>query len=164
MTKSLSRRSMVAGFALAAILSPAPGRAQAVVHGADSLFSAPTIKLAWAMIKGNSEETTRVMIRVVNATSAYRFVRADGLEPFTKARVTLVETRALPERTDLFIPRARFADHPSLEILLDAAAEAAVPGRAALTIYYLGVPDTTPEFLAEKDADAYLAKMLGALK
>jgi len=31
----------------------------------------------------------------------------------------------------------------------------------SLTIYYLGVPDTTPEFKTAQDAEAYLAKMLG---
>lgn len=161
------RRRLLAASILCFLLTAAgagPGAAQTVVHGADSLYAGPTVKLAWAMLKGGSEETTRVILRVVNIADAYRYVRADGVDPFTKQRATFAEPRPLPARIDLSIPRARFADHPSLELLLDASADALTPGRAALTIYYLGVPDTTPEFLTEKDADAYLTKMLAAAK
>jgi hypothetical protein len=146
------------------IAAPRVAQAQSVVHGADSLFKAPTVKLAWAMVKGATEEATSVIVRVVNVTGAYRFVRADGIDPFTKARTTLAEARPLANRTDLSIPRARFADFPSLEIFLDATIDGLAPGRAALTVYYLGVPDTTPEFLVENDASTYLEKMLAATK
>ena len=160
-------RRAVAAAILAVLLAAAnagPGSAQTAIHGADSLYVSPTVKLAWAVLKGGSDETTQVILRIVNPADTYRFVRADGVDPFTKQRATFSEPRPLHDRFDIAIPRARFADHPSLELLLDANAEALVPGRAALTIYYLGVPDTTPEFLTAKDADAYLNRMLVVAK
>lgn len=61
----------------------------------------------------------------------------------------------------LAILRNRFADLPSIELHLGASAEEARGATPALTIYYLGVPDTTPEFDAAPALGAYLDKMVG---
>ena len=53
--------------AAAAMLWAAVAGAETRVHGADSLFAAPTLKLAWAVVRGRSESETRVVIRIVNA-------------------------------------------------------------------------------------------------
>ena len=34
------------------------------------------------------------------------------------------------------------------------------PTGAKLTVFYLGVPDTTPEFAGQREAEAYLDRML----
>jgi hypothetical protein len=93
----------------------------------------------------------------------YRVIRVDGVDPFTKDHKVFA-ARALERETDLSIPRASFADHPSTEFHFFASAEDAAAGRAALTVFYLGVPDTTPEFAVPGDAEAYLARMLGRHK
>jgi hypothetical protein len=57
----------------------------------------------------------------------------------------------------LMTPRRTFQDHPRREIRLyrtESDWESDVP---ALTIYYLGVPDTTPEFGSESALAAYLS-------
>jgi hypothetical protein len=144
---------------LALLLAPPPAGAQTRVHGESSLFVAPTVKLAWAIRKGASEETTDVVIRVVNA-GAHAGIRVDGVDPFTQERTVLVAARALGATTDLVIRRARFADHPSAEIHLFAGDAEMAANRPALTVFYLGVPDTTPEFAAAGDAEPYFAQML----
>lgn len=58
---------------------------------------------------------------------------------------------------DIVVPRRLLADHPSLELHFAAGADALAAGRPAFTIYYLGVPDTTPEFLDRAAMEAYLA-------
>ncbi|MCK6452216.1 MAG: hypothetical protein L6R19_15420 [Alphaproteobacteria bacterium] len=157
--------ALALGAAVAPVaLAARPALAQTVVHGADSRYASPTVKLAWAMVKGATEEETLVVLRLVNVAGAHRFVKADGVDPFTKNRAVFAGARAFADRIDLSIPRARFADFPSLELLLDADAEKLAPGRAALTVYYLGVPDTTPEFLSQADASAYLDKMLASAR
>ena len=133
--------------------------AQEKVHGANSLFVAPTVKVGWVVQKGASEETTLVVLRVVNSAGQYRQVRLDGVDPFSHKRTVLVSAQALGESVDLAVPRSGFAEFPSCEIHLYRSA--AVPdAEPNLTIYYLGVPDTTPEFASAREAQAYLAKAL----
>ena len=149
--------ALVIGAALA--LLPATAPAQEVVHGADSLFVSPTVKLAWVVRRGASEADTLVVVRIADA--AYRLVRVDGIDPFTKQHKVFVATRPLDRETDVAIPRAQFADHPSTEFRFFASAEDAAADKAKLTVFYLGVPDTTPEFPGQREAEAYLARMLG---
>jgi hypothetical protein len=150
---------LVLGAALA--LLPAAAPAQEVVHGADSLFVSPSVKLAWVVRRGASEADTIVVVRIAAADAAYRLVRVDGVDPFTGQHKVFVATRPLDRETDVAIPRAQFADHPSTEFRFFASAEDAAADKAKLTVFYLGVPDTTPEFPGQRDAEAYLARMLG---
>ncbi len=152
-------RALVLGAALA--LLPAAAPAQEVVHGADSLFVSPTVKLAWVVRRGATEADTLVVVRIAAADAAYRLIRVDGIDPFTKQHKVFVATRPLDRETDVAIPRAQFADHPSTEFRFFASAEDAAANKAKLTVFYLGVPDTTPEFAGQREAEAYLARMLG---
>jgi len=142
----------------------APGSfawAQENVHGADSVFVAPTVKIAWAVQKGPNEDTTLVFMRVVNTTGQYRQVRLDGVDPFSNKRKILVSTRSLGASVDLSVPRSGFTDFPSCEIHLYRSEASGSDQPASLTVYYLGVPDTTPEFSTARDTEAYLAKAVG---
>ena len=56
--------------------------------------------------------------------------------------------------------RSKFADHPSAEIHLFANENAALAINPALTVFYLGVPDTTPELPTAEGVRAYLDRML----
>jgi len=152
--------------ALAAVLLVLPAAAQqgTVVHGADSIFASPTVKLAWAVRRGASEAETLVVVRVISTEASYRFIRVDGVDPFTKDRKVFVAARPLDREIDLAIPRALFADHPSTEFHFFGSAEDAAANRAALTVFYLGVPDTTPEFPGQREAETYLDRMLRGKK
>jgi hypothetical protein len=134
--------------------------AQEVVHGADSLFVATTVKIAWAVQRGATEETTFVFMRIVNTAGHYRQVRLDGVDPFNKTRKVLASVRPLAASIDLTVPRSGFAEFPSCEIYLYASASP-TDEAPSLTVYYLGVPDTTPEFASAREALAYLLKVVG---
>ena len=153
----MTLRALVLGAALA--LLPAAAPAQDVVHGADSLFVSPTVKLAWVVRRGATDADTLVVVRIADA--AYRLVRVDGIDPFTKQHKVFIAARPLDRETDVAIPRAQFAAHPSTEFRFFASAEDAAADKAKLTVFYLGVPDTTPEFAGQREAEAYLARMLG---
>ena len=73
----------------------------------------------------------------------------------------LLSAHPLGSSIDLFVPPSGFAEFPSCEIHLYRS-QAAAADEPTLTIYYLGVPDTTPEFANARDAETYLAKTLGA--
>jgi hypothetical protein len=73
----------------------------------------------------------------------------------------LVSARTLGGSIDLSVPCSGFAEFSSCEIHLYRSEATVADAAPTLTVYYLGVPDTTPEFASGKDAAAYLAKALG---
>jgi hypothetical protein len=159
MPRRFSSISCAFHFALALLATTQWARSQEVFHGADSLFVAPTVKIAWAVRRGATEEDTIVVLRIVNSAGSYRQVSIDGVDPFSKSRKVLAAAQPLTKSIELTLPRSGFAEYPSCEIHLyakDIAAE-----KPSLTVYYLGVPDTTPEFRTAQDAGAYLTKALG---
>lgn len=156
----MSRRHWILTLIAALLISPTAAQQGTVVHGADSIFVAPTVKLAWAVRRGATEAETLVIVRVIAAAESYRFIRVDGVDPFTKDRKVFVAARPLDHEFDLAIPRAQFADHPSTEFIFFQNADAVAARRPALTVFYLGVPDTTPEFATQRDAEAYFDHML----
>lgn len=150
-------RHWLPALALAAALLSGHASAQDVVHGADSVFVSPTARLAWAVRRGASETETLVVVRIV--ADGYRFIRLDGVDPFTKDRKVFL-ARPLDRQADLAISREKFADHPSTEFRFFQSEEDAAADRPKLTVFYLGVPDTTPEFASQHGVEAYLDQAL----
>lgn len=146
--------------ALIAMLLTSPAAAQQAVHGENSIFVSPTVKLGWAVKRGANEAETLVIVRVVAMDASYRLIRVDGVDPFTKDHKVFVAAHPLERETDITIARTQFADHPSTEFHFFRNAEDAAANRAVLTVFYLGVPDTTPEFAGQSEAEAYLHRML----
>jgi hypothetical protein len=129
-----------------------------VVHGADSVFADPDLGIVWGVLKDQAEERTMVVIRVSNPAGRYAHVTVDGVDPFTQRRVALVEGMPLGASADIRMPRGSFSDLPRREIHLYASGVDWRTRRPGLTVYYLGVPDTTPEFTTEAALEAYLAR------
>jgi hypothetical protein len=144
---------------IALVLIP-PAAAQQAVHGENSIFVSPTVKLGWAVKRGASDAEALVIVRVVAMDASYRVVRVDGVDPFSKDRKVLVAARPLERETDIAIARAQFADHPSTEFHFFRSTEDAAANRVALTVFYLGVPDTTPEFPGQREVGTYLNRVL----
>ena len=126
------------------------------VHGADSVFAGPGVVIVWGVLKNKAEERTEVVIGVRNPTGRYAYLKVEGVDPFTQRRVTLIEGMPLWTRANIRTSRASFADLPRREIHLYASEADWRTGRPALTVYYLGVPDTTPEFTTAAALEAYL--------
>ena len=129
------------------------------VHGKTDVFSAPGITLAWAVERGADEKTTFVVIRVAADPARFRAVSVTGRDPFTKEAKELQARTPLSARTDLRLARGGFADFPRTELrFFDASGE-----KPKLEVFYLGVPDTTPEFNDRAKMEAYLAERVGKL-
>ena len=103
------------------------------------------------------EDETQVVIRVALASATYSYVRVDAVDPFTRARRPVVPGGTLTGVIDVLSPRATFDDFPRREIRLYRTADDWRADVAALRIYYLGVPYTTPEFSSESALLSYLA-------
>jgi hypothetical protein len=154
----MSWRWLVSVALAAALLGPATAQ-EIRVHGENSIFASAGVKLGWAVKRGASEADTLVIVRAI-AEAGYRAVSVEGVDPFTKDRKVFIAPRPLGREIDLAIPRAQFADHPSSEFHFFASAEDAAANRRKLTVFYLGVPDTTPEFADQKAVEAYFDRML----
>ena len=141
---------------LAPLLAPVWAQAE-MLHGADSVFASPGIGIAWAVLRGPTEEETVVVTRVSNPTGRYAYLRVEGVNPFSGGRTAVLEGAPLGPRVDVRSPRAGFADFPRREIHLYATEGEWRARKPALTVYYLGVPDTTPEFTSQAALEAYLA-------
>ena len=61
-------------------------------------------------------------------------------------------------RLEIRIPRASFADYPRTEWQLTGSGTG-----LPLTVFYLGIPDTTPEFPDEAKLESYLEARLAKL-
>jgi hypothetical protein len=102
------------------------------------------------------------VMRVAYEQGRFARLAVEGVDPFTKERKPAAPPRALSGAFEIRIARKTFADFPRTEILFfDAKSASGAP--AELVIYYLGVPDTTPEFPTEPALDAYLADRLAKL-
>jgi hypothetical protein len=135
------------------------------IHGERDVFSAPGVTLVWAVLRAPLEEETQVVIRVdLRAglfTGPYAWVRLYGIDPFSGERRLMTPGGRVSGPVDLRTSRRTFADHPRREIRLYRSEEEWNADVPALTIYYLGVPDTTPEFVSEPALAAYLADAVG---
>lgn len=130
------------------------------LHGADSVFSGHGVAIAWGVLRGPAEEQNQVVIRIVPTGEPYAYVSVEAVDPFSRERRWVLPGRPLADLPDVRSPRRSFADLPRREIHLYRTADDWQAAKPALTVYYLGVPDTTPEFPSEAALLRYLAGAL----
>jgi len=145
---------LVAGNAVAAVPE---------VHGTSDVFSGEGVAVAWAVLRAANEDDTKVVLRIDVDTKRYAALAADGVDPFSKERKPLVNRQPIGASTTVRFVRKQFAEFPRTELQLFApgATQALTP---SVIVYYLGVPDTTPELSSEPALEAYLADRLRKLK
>lgn len=158
----------VAGLVLIILLiAGRPAFAATEIHGADSSFRAQGITILWAILKGASEETSFVNIRILHdqaAAPGLAFYRVEAVDPFSKERAWVMKGEPLGAIQTLKIVRTEFRDKTERWLHFYADRESLEQGRPALTIFYHGVPDTAPELLTETELDAYLLHALSRIK
>jgi len=154
---------LVVALVLLVIPTLAPGQGQEV-HGENSVFLGHGVAIAWGVLKGPTEEQTQVIVRIVSTDTSFAAVRIEGVDPFTQNRQVIIDGQPLRDRLDVRTPRGTFADFPRREIRLyrtDTDWQANKPG---VTIFYLGLPDTTPEFTSEAALFTYLDEALAKVQ
>jgi len=147
------------GVLLLVLPIPAPAAGQEI-HGENSSFVGHGVAMVWGVLRGVREDDTQAVLRIAPAGGAYVAVSIDGVDPFTQVRRLLVARSLLGTSLEVRTPRETFADLPRREIHCFAGAEAATP---ALTVYFMGLPDTTPEFTSEAALQTYLGETLAKL-
>jgi hypothetical protein len=132
------------------------------VHGESSSFTGHGVAIVWGVLRGPSEEDTRVVLRIAPAGGGYAAVSVDGVDPFSQRRQALLRVQPFESSVDVRTPRVTFADLPRREIHFYTAVDRDAQ-RPSLTVYFLGLPDTTPEFVSEAALRAYLEDALAKL-
>jgi hypothetical protein len=130
------------------------------VHGSADAFNAPGIALAWGIQRGASEATTQVVIKVAVDAQRYVAMTMTGVDPFTQSRHPPLLAARRGDAFELRLPRSRFAEYPRSDFAFYSSEVALRAGSPSFVVYYLGVPDTTPEFTDEAKLDNYLAGRL----
>ena len=138
-----------------ACLALAAGVAAAEEHGKTDVFAAPGVTLAWAVARGPDEARTFVVIRVATDSSIVGAFSVTGRDPFTQAEHVWMPATKSSGRVDVRIPRAGFADFPRTELRFYGPA-----AKPRLEVFYLGVPDTTPEFDDTARLEKYLEERI----
>lgn len=143
----------------AAVAADAPQE----LHGHSDAFAANGVMIAWGVLRGASEESTTIVLRVAADPALFARVAVDGVDPFTQRRQVVVAERPVAGLADVRTPRAHFAEFPRTELRFYAAGASPAPAAPALVVFYLGVPDTTPEFANEPSLNAYLAERIAQI-
>jgi hypothetical protein len=118
------------------------------------------VALAWGVLRGPTEAATQVVVRIAAARDAFSSVAVVGLDPFTQRQQALLALTPITADIDVRVPRVHFADFPRTEVRLYGKHDAGGTGAPALVVYYLGVPDTTPEFASDAALESYLVRRL----
>jgi hypothetical protein len=137
----------------AACLAAAPKE----VHGSGEAYAAPGVVLVWGIVPGADEASTRVVLRIVADPKTYPAVAAVARNPFSNAERALLPNTATAGPVELRVPRSQYADFPRTEVRLYESAASAQADAPSLVVFYLGVPDTTPEFTTEAALQSYFA-------
>jgi hypothetical protein len=132
------------------------------VHGENSSFLGNGVAMVWGILRGAREEETQVILRIAPAGGEYAAVSLEGVDPFSQRRQELLGIQPLGNVLDIRTSRQTFADLPRREIHFYTANDQHGQ-RPSLTVYFMGLPDTTPEFASEAALRGYLDETLAKL-
>lgn len=164
--KKLFLTMLVTAFLVFTQMICRPGWSRAAeYHGADSVFKLKNVAVLWAILKGSDDARSTVVIRIENlgpGDPEYRAFSVSAVHPFSDAQEWVVRNEPFREINLVKSSRASFRDMPGRRILLyKKTAGQPVPDDV---IYYMGLPDTAPEFLDAGSLDAYLNNAVNRVK
>lgn len=146
--------------ALCCSVAVAGAQAPREIHGSHDAYAARGIALAWGVLRGADEATTAIIVRIVVDPDRYPWLAVTAIDPFSKGTQTVQRPVQVAGPFDLRIPRPQFADYPRTEFRLFDSAAHATADAPQIVVYYLGVPDTTPEFADAAKLDASLSERI----
>jgi hypothetical protein len=144
-----------------ALAAPDIARAQAPqLHGADTVLISPSVTIIWGVLRDPKQELALAVARVINTARRYDFVTLEAVDPFSGCRATVAAGVPLNEQADLRSPRGSYADYPRREFHFYRSAADLRAKRPALIVYYVSLPDTTPELRSEAALQAWFSLAL----
>ncbi|HWZ71848.1 MAG TPA: hypothetical protein VN326_10290 [Casimicrobiaceae bacterium] len=158
-----SALALLAGLVLASAAVVYGTEAPREVHGISDASATPGVAMAWGIVRGASETATVVVARIVTDPARYPWLAVTGSDPFTHRTGPLLAATRSAGVIEVRSPRPRFAELPRTEFRFYESAAAAQQDTPALVVFFLGVPDTTPEFATEDKLQAYLGDRVARL-
>jgi hypothetical protein len=144
-------------------ISPVFGQTE--YHGADSVFEREGVTILWAILKGPTEESSWVYIKIINSEkNPFQIFSVEAVDPFSKEKEWVVKGERLAEANVIKGVRSSFRDKTARRILFYRSMEAFEKENPNMAVYYLSVPDTSPEVLSEKEMEDYFEKAIERLK
>jgi hypothetical protein len=134
------------------------------VHGSADAFALPGMALAWSVLRGATDDAALVVIRLVTDPALFSDVAVTGSDPFTARQQSLLALTPAAGGVELRVPRAHFAAFPRTELKFHAPGSTLPSQAPSLLVFYLGVPDTTPEFVDAAKLDAYLRARIAQVR
>jgi hypothetical protein len=165
MRQGCRARKVLAAVGLAALAAFAPPAfADAEVHGESDVFATDGVAIAWGVLRAANPDDATVVTRVVRDAVRFPALGVVAVDPFGGASQTVRPASPAPAALDVSTPRKRFADFPRTELKLYAVPHPGASQQPVLTIFYVGVPDTAPEFDSEAKLRAWLDDRIARLR
>lgn len=133
-----------------------------MVHGSLDTFRGEGIVLAWGILKnsqGKGPEADRVVIRIHALSKESEALQIEGIDPFAGTRSPLYSALFPEIPLDLSLPRSHFDTFPRTEIHFFRSYTDLLENKPQWILYFVGVPDTTPEFLSADRLKEHLEKV-----
>jgi len=135
-------------------------------HGADTVFQAEGIAIFWAILKGEDEEHSLVYINISatgNTASAFRKYSLQASDPFSDEKKWVFTDKYFGKNNLIKLNRASFRDMMERRFFFYKNDEHSPDDRPDMTVYYMSIPDTAPEFLNESDLLAFFKGAMARL-
>jgi len=134
-------------------------------HGADSSFQLGDLVILWGILKGPDEDRSRVYIKIIRTGSEpgpWTSYRVEAVDPFSQEKEWVTPGENLGKENVVKETRSSFRDKTGRRLYFYPGQ--GMEGKPAAIIFYQGVPDTTPEFLTEKEMEDYFDQALKRMK
>jgi hypothetical protein len=135
-------------------------------HGADAIFQAEGLAIFWAILKGDDDEHSLVYINIVTTgktASPFHKFSLQAMDPFSKEKKWVFTDKALKKNNLIKLNRASFRNMMERRFFFFKKDEPTLDSRPDMTVYYMSIPDTAPEFLNESDLLSYFKEAMARL-
>ena len=129
-------------------------------HGADSVFKAEGITVIWGVIRGSDESNTMVYMKIIATEEArehFKYYSVKATDAFSDAIQWLAKGKKLQAINMIEQTRELFQTLTERTILLYANVDPdnIENEKEGFSVYYLSLPDTTPEFETREKLEKY---------
>lgn len=155
------RRALVLALAVASMAGAARGRE---LHGESDAFAADGVAIAWAILRAASPDDATVVMRIAKDDARHPALGVIAVDPFSGQSQPVRAAAPASGPIDVTSRRGRFGDFARTEVRLYLSASPGPKDAPELTIFYQGVPDTTPEFDSEAKLRAWLDERIARLR
>jgi len=137
---------------------PEENKKDLAYHGADAIFQTEGLAIFWAILKGDDDEHSLVYINIVTTgktASPFHKLSLQAIDPFSKEKKWVFTDKVLEQNNLIKLNRASFRNMMERRFFFYMKDVPAPDSSPDMTVYYMSIPDTAPEFLDESSLLSY---------